>query len=125
MGFFVRLVSLCALLFGSLAVVAPPAQAQTITFRIQSDVDEILRLEFSSATWENRFWPGSGKSWVLDDYEEHSYKLNCSKGEKICYGAWEPGGETRWGRGYRADRSCKTCCFTCNGGTTRLITLTY
>lgn len=99
------------------------AQADSITFWISSDHPYPVRLEFSSADEPDRYWPGDGLSYPLEDYEAHSFKLNCRTGERICYGAWESGGETRWGRGYRADTRCEDCCYECNGGETDLITL--
>jgi hypothetical protein len=101
--------------------VAAPARAESLTFWMASNHDYEISLEFSSS--KTRVWPGNGRYYVLDDYEPHSFKLNCQRGEKVCYGAWETGGEVRWGMGFQRDRRCTSCCYTCNGATTQLITL--
>ena len=119
-----QLFTALAILLSAYAFAAPGARAETLTFVIESQVDDVLRLEFSS-TSRQVFWPAGNKSWVLDDYEPHSYKLSCNRGEQVCYGAWQTDGTLRWGRGYRADTACKACCYTCNGSTTKVIRLTY
>lgn len=109
-------------LLPAFAVSALPAQADRLTFWVKSNHHYSVSIEFSSS--KTRYWPGNGKSWSIDDYEAHKYVLTCRTGESICYGAWEPNGTTRWGLGYRRDRTCSNCCYTCNGDTeTRLITL--
>jgi hypothetical protein len=102
---------------------ATPVAADQLTFWIESDYEYELAIEFSSSA--NRYWPGDGLSWTIDDYEPHKYVLNCRAGESICFGAWEPNGELRWGVGYQRDRHCESCCYTCGGNTeTGLINLT-
>ena len=32
----------------------------------------------------NHEWPGNGQAWDLNDYNNHTYTLNCRQGEKIC-----------------------------------------
>ena len=112
------------LAFAVLALLPPAAaRADSLTFWIMSDHDNEIAIEFSANP--NRYWPGYGESWLIDDYEQHSYVLNCERGESICYGAWEPNGDLRWGVGYQRDRRCEDCCYTCNGNTeTELINLT-
>lgn len=101
-----------------------PAKADSLTFPLKSSYDYELRLEFYSPS-RDLYWPGNGKSWLLDDYETHNYKLNCKRGEKICYGAWEVDGTLQWGVGHQYSQTCKNCCYTCKGvTTTRLINLT-
>jgi hypothetical protein len=98
------------------------ARADQLTFWMMSDYDYEIAVEFSSS--DDRFWPGDGLSWTITDYEEHSYVLNCEAGESICFGAWVPDGDLRWGVGYRRDRHCEECCYTCGGNTeTGLINL--
>lgn len=122
---YLRALMLAVVVLGAgLPSAATPASADQLTFWVKAENDYTTRIEFSSS--RNRYWPGDGKSWVIDDYETHKYVLNCRSGEKICYGAWEPETGTRWGVGYQRDRTCSNCCYTCNGNTsTRLIRLTY
>lgn len=122
MARLIRLILLAVLAVTSSAA-ATAARADTLTFWMASDHEYTVRVEFSSS--KSRYWPGNGLSYSIDDYENHKFVLNCRTGEKICYGAWEEGGDVRWGLGYQRDRSCTNCCYTCNGNTeTRLITLT-
>jgi hypothetical protein len=110
------------LVLPALAAAAGPASAGSITFWMASDYPDPVRVEFSAS--KQRYWPGNGLSYEIDDWENHKYTLNCSTGEKVCYGAWVSNGTTRWGLGYRRDRTCDDCCYTCgNGNATRLITL--
>ena len=102
---------------------AATARAETLTFMMSSDHPEILRLEFASQN-RNVYWPGDGKSWTMEDYDVHAYKLNCRRGEKICYGAWTEDFSSSWGVGYQNGNRCQNCCYTCNGGTTKVINLT-
>ena len=120
---FFRPLLLLALLALSGFAAAAPARANTLTFLMKSEYQYTLRLEFYS-TKTGLYWPGNGKSWAMDDYDAHTYKLNCTTGEQICYGAWESGGTLQWGVGYQHSQGCQNCCYTCNGGTTKLIRLT-
>ena len=110
-------------LFALLVLLPTAAQAETITFWMASDHPYPVGLEFSSADEPGRYWPGDGMSYPLDDYEPHSFVLNCRTGERICYGAWEKDGSVRWGAGYQQDRHCEDCCYECVGQETELITL--
>src|ERR1700754_1686214 len=93
------------ILFVCLAMLpAATAQAGSITFWFVSNYPEPVSLEFSSADEPDRFWPGYGQSYPLNDYDQHSFQLTCRTGERVCWGAWVPNGGVRWGRGYRADR---------------------
>lgn len=100
-----------------------PASADVLTWRVRSTYPYKVYLEFYSKRY-NRSWPGGGKAYVLRDSRFHTYRLNCRRGEKICYGAWT-GGEGRfWGVGRYGEKGCRNCCYRCGGGNTRRITLT-
>src|SRR6266851_6389585 len=46
----------------------------------------------------NHVWPSASTAWDLDDYASHTVRINCIRGELICYGAWETGNDTvYWG----------------------------
>lgn len=118
-----RLVALFAVLVTTTFAATGVAQADNLTFKVRSTYDYTQRISFYSKTYD-REWPGNGRSWVIDDYETTNYKLNCTRGERICYGAWEDEGDLHWGVGRDAEFGCSNCCYTCNGNTsTRLITL--
>lgn len=62
----------------------------------------------------NHEWPGNGQAWDLNDYNNHSYTLNCRRGEKVCFGAWVTGNSSKfWGVGFGGKQGCGSCCFVC------------
>jgi len=111
------------MLFGGIMAAPNPASAETLTFRIRSEHENTVDVEFYSQ--ERRIsWPGNGQVYSIRDSETHRYALNCRRGEQICYGAWVRGERsTYWGVGYANQHRCKNCCYECDGETTRVIEL--
>lgn len=100
------------------------AQSSSKTFRFESDSDDKIELVLYSQDRQGYQWPGSGRVYVLDDDETRNIKISCLGGEKVCYGAWVAGNKRRyWGSGYNNQQRCTRCCYTCDGGTTPVITL--
>jgi hypothetical protein len=96
-----------------LAVAAPPAAAETMSWTVRSNYDYRVQVEFFSQD-RKAAWPGNGKAYPLNDSKAHTFTLNCQRGEKICYGAWPTGGgSTYWGVGANNKHTCKTCCAIC------------
>ncbi len=96
--------------------------AESLNFKMRSYHKNVVELKFYS---QNRTveWPGNGKVYVLRDYDVHDHRLNCVKGETVCYGAWVQGASsTYWGKG-QGGKSCPSCCYTCDGGQTAVINL--
>lgn len=99
------------------------ASAGNLVFRIKSSYTFRVQIEFYSQN-RNFAWPGGNKAYNLDDSQIHQFSLNCRSGEKICYGAWVTGNQSRyWGTGLGGRQACSKCCFTCDGGQTPIITL--
>lgn len=114
-----------ALLVAAAAIGTMPAEALSgnLVFRIKSNYAYRVQIEFY-AQGRNAAWPGSNKAYNLDDSKVHEYSLNCHSGEKICYGAWVTGNQSKyWGAGLGGRRACSKCCFVCDGGQTPIITL--
>jgi hypothetical protein len=104
--------AICALLSFSVF-----GQDSTLIFKIKSNYKYKVQVEFYSQARKHA-WPGGSKAYNIDDYEVHSYTLNCRIGEKICYGAWANGdSKTYWGVGLNDRQRCTQCCAQCNGGT--------
>ena len=62
-------------------------------------------------------WPSKDTAWSLKDYASHTEKINCIRGEKICYGAWATGNASHyWGVGHGDQHNCDTCCAICGSG---------
>jgi len=99
------------------------AKAETFTWLVKSKYPYKVSVAFYSQR-RNYSWPGGRKVWIISDNDVHEYTLKCRRGEKICMGAWVRGNKRRyWGVGYRGRRSCSKCCYTCNGGESRIQTL--
>lgn len=97
-----------------------PVAADSLKWTIRSDYPHIVSLEFYSQDY-NRAWPGDGEVYILDDYNQKVYNLNCSTGESICFGAWVRGNsEKYWGVGLNNSQRCSDCCYTCGYGDTDL-----
>jgi hypothetical protein len=89
------------------------ANESSVTFKIKSDSEYAVLVGFYSQD-RNVSWSRNGDGYNIDDYGTHTYRLRCSAGEKICYGAWTSAESRYWGVG-RSDRyGCKNCCRTCN-----------
>jgi len=63
-------------------------------------------------------WPSDPtKAYYLNYGDDQTYKLDCTQGADICYGASSGGGY--WGVGENNDQPCSSgssgCCYTCNG----------
>ena len=99
------------------------AEDATLSWSFQSNYEYTVQLEFYAQD-RDAAWPGGGQAYVLDDYEVHTYRLNCWAGEKICYGAWVDGdSDTYWGVGLDDQEGCEDCCVTCSNGEAGLRTL--
>ena len=89
---------------------------ETIEIPIEVSDPSIVNLRFYSSD-RDWYWPGPDRSWIIDDYEERTYHLQCEYGEKICYGAWKQYSESEtWGVGKSVTNGCTNCCWTCNSG---------
>ena len=85
----------------------------TQTWTVKSMYKFKVQIAFYSRA-RNHEWPGSGQAWDLNDYNNHSYTLNCQRGEKVCFGAWVTGNASKfWGAGFGGKQGCSTCCFVC------------
>src|SRR4051812_27471808 len=83
---------LCSLIFGP-----ESAQAESVTWQVQSNHPNKVQIEFYSKD-RDIAWPGGGEAYSLNDYDIHKFNLTCQPGERICYGAWVKGTErVTWG----------------------------
>jgi len=99
-----------------------PAAADVLTWKVRSTYPYIVYLEFYSQD-RDVAWPGGREVWVLRNSKWHTYRLNCRRGERICYGAWTDTRTSQWGVGEADSMGCRDCCAVC-GGAARRITLT-
>ncbi|MBX9589575.1 MAG: hypothetical protein K2X43_09735 [Hyphomonadaceae bacterium] len=116
------IIALLSLVLGAALILASHAQAQsqaqpgsatTMTWTVKSMYQYKVQIAFYSRE-RNHEWPGSGQAWDLNDYNNHTYTLNCQRGEKICFGAWVTGNASKyWGVGFGGKQGCSSCCFHC------------
>ena len=100
---------------GGQVAAASPTQ---ITFNMKSNHPNKVQVAFYSQTRRGYAWPGGNQAYGLNDYSVHTHTLNCTPGEKICYGAWVTGtGNKYWGVGPNGKHGCTGCCTTCGSGT--------
>jgi 3',5'-cyclic AMP phosphodiesterase CpdA len=99
-------------------IFAGTANAESLTFLIQSEHPNIVSVEFYSQSSKTS-WPGDGEVYIIDTNQVHSYPLSCDPGELICFGAWVKGdSNTYWGAGPNGKEACSDCCYRCEGGET-------
>ncbi len=119
-----RTLSCLAFLFLLLLGATVETRAETLTWEFRSEHPKVVSVELYSHSRRGHVWPGNNKIYVLDDYSNKTISISCRSGEKICYGAWVKNrSSTYWGVGYGNKNGCKSCCYTCDGGSTKLIVL--
>lgn len=100
--------------------------AETLTWRVSHQYPFAVNFELHSDN-RNHAWPGDGRTWLLNNWETHTFTITCKRFEKVCYGAWSftgYGSEYKyWGQGPNRQHSCTDCCYTCDGSDTREIVL--
>ena len=69
-------------------------------------------------------WPADPMSFKANEGQMETANLSCTQGASICYGAIEDGGFFSWGVGFDGSADCQSCCYTCNGAYSALISLT-
>jgi len=110
-----RLLSLVALLF----LIPFACQAGNMTWMIYDSCPGREPIRFRFFDNENYLvWPKADQFWYTKRYGEgYTQQLECTKGSKICYGAWQPGAAKYWGAGETGSEACTDCCARCDGDT--------
>ena len=107
--------TLCGLLL-IVAGWAGPAQCGEETFKLTNNARYSIELRFFSQN-RNWIWPSASTHWTLSDRAQHEFRLACSDGEQICFGAsYTEDDQTYWGVGFKGDKPCQGCCLTCSNG---------
>ncbi|WP_346906765.1 hypothetical protein [uncultured Roseibium sp.] len=100
------------------------SHAETLEWQFRSEHPKVVDVELYSHSRRGHVWPGNNKVYVLNDYSTKTIRISCRSGEKVCYGAWVRNRQrSYWGVGYNNRNSCRSCCYTCNGGQTKIIVL--
>lgn len=86
---------------------------RTAVFELKSLDTYAVHVSFYSMN-RSHSWPGGDEVYVLKDSNFHSYRLSCTPGEKICFGAWRSGNRNKtWGVGDDKHNGCQGCCTGC------------
>ena len=107
---------LAAFAFGLLVIFGTstqPAQSGDATFKLTDKAAYSIMVKFFS---QNRswVWPGPTSHWTLSDNGQHSFRLACNDGEKICFGgSYTADDRTYWGVGFQGNKGCQGCCLVC------------
>ena len=100
------------------------SHAETLEWQFRSEHPKVVDVELYSHSRRGHVWPGNNKVYVLNDYSTKTIRISCRSGEKVCYGAWVRNrSNLYWGVGYKNRNRCSSCCYTCNGGQTKVIVL--
>ena len=100
------------------------SHAETLEWQFRSEHPKVVDVELYSHSRRGHVWPGNNKVYVLNDYSTKTIRISCRSGEKVCYGAWVRNrSNLYWGVGYKNRNRCSSCCYTCNGGSTKIIVL--
>jgi hypothetical protein len=102
--------------FVSLPVSPTMVIAEEMNWTLTSKHQYIVQFKLYSND-RNHVWPTASTAWDLDDYASHTVHINCIRGERICYGAWQTGNSNiYWGGGYGNRQHCDNCCAVCGDG---------
>ncbi|MGE0501251.1 MAG: hypothetical protein AB7I79_06245 [Rhizobiaceae bacterium] len=99
----------------ALSLIAFPAAAETMSFFIANGMPHDVAVELHG---ERRVWPGDDQVYLIGRGEKKSVPIECSPGERICYGAWKLGDDrVSFGVGPDGSFVCDDCCSICVGST--------
>lgn len=92
------------------------ARAELMTWQFTSLHPNIVDVKVFDKT-SNLVWPAGGQVWSLKDSNAHTMRINCTPGNRICYGAAVRGTQSMyWGIGLDGSKGCPTCCYVCGRG---------
>jgi len=90
----------------------------TLLFTLTDGCNDGYQINFRFFSQDrDAIWPGRKSHYNTERYNKSVWKkLNCVKGERICYGAQSgEKGERQWGVGLNGRNRCENCCYTCDG----------
>jgi WD40 repeat protein len=92
-----------------------PALSPTVEFTVANRTGSTVGVAFFDGTNRQRIDPPEGRIYLQDGNSERNYRIDCTPGQSVCYGASkrEPGLSPFWGTGRDGKENCKGCCLTC------------
>ena len=117
-SYILRLMSLLFLVASLASPSVESASAETLTWKFTNGTTTRSKIEIKFFSQNRDFvWPSKSTVWPLTNQNPLSMTLQCSRGEKICYGANAPGTTSTWGSGIDGKARCDACCYLCDNTT--------
>jgi hypothetical protein len=99
------------------------ASAETMSFYMKNQTTRSVVVELYAQDRQH-VWPGDDQVYYLETGEKKSVPIECTPGERICWGAWRYGNDRwTWGTGPDNGRTCDDCCSLCVPSGTETIDL--
>lgn len=99
----------------------------TVSFTIVNNTSDAVHVAFFDRSDRSHVDPPSNRFYVLNGNNTQTYRINCTRGQVICYGAKMQGNNMMqfWGTGHEGKQNCKGCCLTCPVSIPLIKTLNY
>lgn len=87
----------------------------TVSFTIVNNTSDTVHVAFFDRNDQSHIDPPYNRFYVLNGNNTQTYRINCTIGQVICYGAKMQGNNMMqfWGTGHEGKQNCKKCCLTC------------
>lgn len=130
----IRFLIIIVLTVSMLICTSRDTHAVEMTFQFVNDTERDLSLKLFSRGESGQHWPGKTRAFsVRPDTAVQQLKIDCTEGEKICWGAWvvtqsvsgqisnsgqrnTRTGTNNYGVGQKNLRQCEQCCQVCKAG---------
>ncbi len=103
------------------------AEPQTVGFTVVNNTSGTVNVAFFDRDDHQHVDPSFGRFYVLSGNSTQTYRVSCTAGQNICYGAMMPGGNMMpfWGTGRDGKQACTGCCLACPSSGALVKTLNY
>jgi lysozyme family protein len=101
--------------------------AQTVGFTVVNNTSGTVNVAFFDRDSHAHVDPPFDRSYILNGNSTQTYRVSCTAGQNICYGATMPGGNMMpfWGAGRDGKQPCTGCCLACPAAGALVKTLNY
>jgi hypothetical protein len=99
-------------------VPSPPASSAeipTVNFTIVNNTSTTVHVAFFDGSNRARVDPLDGRHYIHSGNNTQTYRVSCTPGQNVCYGAATqgPGLKPFWGVGGNGKENCTGCCMSC------------
>jgi uncharacterized membrane protein YccF (DUF307 family) len=101
--------------------------AQTVGFTVVNNTSGTVNVAFFDRDNHVHVDPPFDRFYILNGNSTQTYRVSCTAGQNICYGATMPGGNMMpfWGSGRDGKQPCTGCCLACPATGSLVKTLNY